>query len=194
MNEQDRKKISGKRTKKTQKLWGCILIIVGIFEIILGIVTKDVSDVIAGLFFGIPGLILIRRAAKQVKLWDRYEAAVDRRGNIPAAEIAEKVGKREFFIYGDLQEMIENKFFADPEEGIDAYLDLDRCLLVMTKDGQPIEPLPELPKKEEAKSEAKGEASEALESAIDEALESAADEPADTAESAADAENNKEAE
>lgn len=190
MNEQDRKKISGKRTKKTQKLWGCILIIVGIFEIILGIVTKDVSDVIAGLFFGIPGLILIRRAAKQVKLWDRYEAAVDRRGNIPAAEIAEKVGKREFFIYGDLQEMIENKFFADPEEGIDAYLDLDRCLLVMTKDGQPIEPLPELPKKEEVK----GEASEALESAIDEALESAADEPADTAESAAGVENSEDAE
>lgn len=155
-NNRKLKQIEKKRTQKTKKIWGWILTAVGALELpnaIAAMGTSGTSGLVSGiiscLLFLIPGLYLLLSAKRQVDRWDRYEAIIDNRGNTPISLIAKKMKLPETVVYSDLQEMIHDDFFIGPNYNIEAYLDAERDLLVMTSGGEPLKPLPDPPTEEE---------------------------------------------
>lgn len=150
-NNKKLKKIKEKRTQKPKKIWGWILTAIGGVNLIstLGMIgMMDTSALIAPFLFLIPGLYLLLSSQKKVRTWDRYEAIIDNYGNTPISLIAKKMGFSEKKVYSDLQEMIHSDFFIGPNYNIEAYLDAERDLLVMTSGGRPLKPLPDLPEEE----------------------------------------------
>ena len=80
---------------------------------------------------GITKLVLSRRA-KRIRT---YEAKVNKNGNTSIDELASYVGRPFNKVADDLQAMIADGFFPN------AYVDINNRLLVMTKNGVPIEPV-----------------------------------------------------
>ena len=149
-NEKKLKQIRNKRTQKTKRIWGWILTILGGMELISAIAALELSAMAGPLIFLIPGLILLLLAKKQTSKWDRYEAIIDNRGNTPISLIARKMGLSEKEVYADLQTMIHSDFFIGPNCNIEAYVDAEHDMLVMSSGGQPLRPIPDIPKEEPA--------------------------------------------
>ena len=147
-NDKKLKQIRNKRTQKTKRVWGWILTILGALELPAALVALDASALISPLIFLIPGIILLLTAKKQVDKWDRYEAIIDNRGNTPISLIARKMGLPEKTVYSDLQTMIHSDFFIGPNCNIEAYVDAEHDMLVMTSGGKPLRPIPDIPKEE----------------------------------------------
>ena len=147
-NDKKLKQIKNKRTQKTKRVWGWILTILGALELPAALVALDASALISPLIFLIPGIILLLTAKKQVDKWDRYEAIIDNRGNTPISLIARKMGLSEKTVYSDLQTMIHSDFFIGPNCNIEAYVDAEHDMLVMTSGGKPLRPIPDIPKEE----------------------------------------------
>ena len=147
-NDKKLKQIRNKRTQKTKRVWGWILTILGALELPAALVALDASALISPLIFLIPGIILLLTAKKQVDKWDRYEAIIDNRGNTPISLIARKMGLSEKTVYSDLQTMIHSDFFIGPNCNIEAYVDAEHDMLVMTSGGKPLRPIPDIPKEE----------------------------------------------
>ena len=80
---------------------------------------------------GIMKLVLNARA-KRIRT---YEAKINKNGNTSIDDLAAYVGKPFTKVADDLQAMIADGFFPE------AYVDIDNRLLVMTKNGVPIEPV-----------------------------------------------------
>ena len=148
---------------------------VGGMQIINSLTSMDVSALISALFFLVPGVALFFTGTRQVREWDRYEAIIDNRGNTPISLIAKKMGKSEKAVYSDLQEMIHSDFFIGPNYNIEAYIDAERNLLVMSSGGQPLRPLPDLPEEEPAQKAESKQKPGAKKAAAE--AESAKDEP-----------------
>ncbi len=95
------------------------------------------SDILT---FGVIGLgclgigvvlkILNSRKAKRIRF---YEAKVNRTGNTSIDELGLHMGRRPDQVADDLQTMIVEGFFPD------AYVDMNNRLLVMTRNGEPME-------------------------------------------------------
>lgn len=66
-----------------------------------------------------------------------YEASVNKNGNTALIDLAAKRGKNVAKVADELQKMIAMGFFSD------AYVDLENGLLVMTRNGEPIESVAE---------------------------------------------------
>lgn len=147
-NDKKLKQIRNKRTQKTKRVWGWILTILGALELPAALMALDASALISPLIFLIPGIILLLTAKKQVDKWDRYEAIIDNRGNTPISLIARKMGLSEKTVYSDLQTMIHSDFFIGPNCNIEAYVDAEHDMLVMTSGGKPLRPIPDIPKEE----------------------------------------------
>ena len=147
------KKIKEKRTQRVKKRWGWVLTVLGGLSLpsaISSVAGGAALGALAGpLVFLIPGVVLLLLAKRQVDRWDRYEAIIDNYGNTPISLIAKKMGLPEKTVYSDLQEMIHSDFFIGPNCNIEAYIDAERDLLVMSSGGEPLRPLPDLPKEEE---------------------------------------------
>ena len=143
------RKIAGKRKCRTMKIFGWILTVLG------GIVVLDsiphlfsgygLSDMLDGLIFLIPGLLLLYMAKRQVSKWDRYEALIDNRGNTSIKMLCEKMKLPEKTVHADLYKMIGNDFFIGPNYNVETYIDGERDMLVMAVGGKPLKPLPEVP-------------------------------------------------
>lgn len=147
-NSKRLRKIRNKRTGRTKKIWGWILTTIGgittlsvLAELLTGF--SDAGDLVSGLIFLIPGLILLGLAKQQVARWDRYEALIDNRGNTSIPMLAERMNLPVKTVYSDLQKMILSDFFIGPNNNIEAYIDGEHDLLVMSSGGKPLEPIPE---------------------------------------------------
>ena len=142
-NEKRLKTIRNRRSCRTMKIWGWILTALGGVSMIDSIGDFSMGDFADGLISLIPGVILLYLAKSQVNKWDRYEALIDNRGNTSISMLAERMKLAKKTVYSDLQKMIANDFFIGPNYNIEAHIDGERDLLVMTIGGRPIKPLPE---------------------------------------------------
>lgn len=139
------KKVELKRTCRVRKIWGWVLIVIG-GCILIGITdTIGFMDFLGSLVTGVgillAGVILLLTAKTQVEKWDRYEAWINNRGNTPIAFLAEKTGYSDKEVRTDIQGMINSGFFRDDSQGLNAYINGEWDLLVMTRNGNPIEPV-----------------------------------------------------
>ncbi len=142
-NEKRLKKIRNKRSCRTMKIWGWVLTAIGGISMLESISNFSMGDFMDGLLFLIPGVVLLYLAKSQVNKWDRYEALIDNRGNTSISMLAERMKLAKKTVYSDLQKMIASDFFIGPNYNIEAHIDGERDLLVMTIGGRPIKPLPE---------------------------------------------------
>ncbi|MCQ2546952.1 MAG: hypothetical protein MJ161_05330 [Clostridia bacterium] len=137
-------RISGKRSCRTIKIWGWILICVGVFAF-FGMMdsyyteTEFLAMLVSIIGMVIAGVILLITAKRTVAKWDRYETFINKKGNTSLAMISEKTGISLKAVRRDIQVMINNGFFVKPEKNIEAYINGEYDLLVMTKDGEPME-------------------------------------------------------
>ena len=99
--------------------------------------TGDPESIIAYSCIGVAALIatavnklVMSRRAKRIRM---YESKINFRGNTSLDELAAYVGRPVDKVADDLQKMIVNGFFPE------AYIDINNRLLVMTKNGEPIE-------------------------------------------------------
>lgn len=76
------------------------------------------------------GKVILNRKAKRIRT---YEARVNKNGNTSIDDICAYVGKPFIKVADDLHQMIVDGFFPD------AYVDIENRLLVMTRNGKPIE-------------------------------------------------------
>lgn len=146
------KKIELKRTCKVRKVWGWILIAIGGI-VLIGLTdaagfTEFLGSLITGAGILLAGVILLFSAKAQVEKWDRYEAWINNRGNTPIAFLAEKTGYSDKQVRTDVQGMINSGFFRDDSQGLNAYINGECDVLVMTRNGNPIEPVVKPEKKE----------------------------------------------
>ncbi|MBQ9014517.1 MAG: hypothetical protein IJ109_00220 [Firmicutes bacterium] len=178
-NDKKLKQIKNKRTQKTKRVWGWILTVLGALELPTAVAALDASALISPLIFLIPGIILLMLARKQVRKWDRYEAIIDNRGNTPISLIAKKMGLSEKTVYSDLQTMIHSDFFIGPNYNIEAYIDAEHDMLVMASGGQPLRPVPDVPKEEPKQEQAQPQAEEAPDAQFEKEPQAAQEELSD---------------
>lgn len=153
-NKKKIKKIRNKRTQKVWKIWGGILTACGLLTLLNFIIFHDdVQDLFATFFFLAPGIVVLKRAFEKTRRWTQYEAIIDNQGNTPIPLICERMNMSQRAVYSDLQNMIHEDFFIGPNYNIEAYIDAERNMLVMSSGGRPLKPLPDLPKKEETAQE-----------------------------------------
>ena len=141
----NKSKIQSKRSCKTWKIWGWILIVLGIITLI-NLPTMDstgstISSLATGAGFVIAGLILLIAARRTVQKWDRYESFINNKGNTSIPFLADRMGYSEKTVRVDVQDMINKGFFDKPKQGLSAYINGEYDLLVMTKYGEPMQPL-----------------------------------------------------
>ena len=138
-------KTNSSRSCKLMKIWGWVLLALGICWIIAGPDSYDTKQVIidyaTGIGLLIAGVILLVIARKTVQKWDRYESYINNRGNTSIPMLAQKMGKSEKDVRVDVQNMINKGFFDKPKQGISAYIDGEYDLVVMTKYGEAMQPL-----------------------------------------------------
>ena len=158
-NKKKIKKIRNNRTQRGWKIWGSILTALGLLTLLNFIIHHDdVQDLFATFFFMTPGIISLKRAFQKTRRWDEYEAIIDNEGNTPISLICQRMNMSQRAVYADLQQMIQNDFFIGPNYNIQAYIDAERNMLVMSVNGRPLKPLPDLPKEEEAAKDPKTDA------------------------------------
>ena len=130
------KRLNKKRLGKSG--WTVASLVTGILFLMSAL--GSTSDPEFGLGVGIAGAVLIAVAgilklvlntkAKRIRT---YEAKVNRNGNTSIDELAAYMGRPFNKVADDLQAMIADGFFPD------AYVDINNRLLVMTRNGVPIE-------------------------------------------------------
>ena len=121
------------------------------------------AGIIGAIFIAAAGIIklVLNSRAKRIRT---YEAKVNKNGNTSIDELASYVGRPFNKVADDLQAMIADGFFPG------AYVDINNRMLVMTRNGQPIESVEKsaaIYKKERRKSgRDEGEAPESLDDLI----------------------------
>ena len=130
------KKLNKKRLGKSG--WTMTTLITGLLFVLTAAMSTDVPEMRLGV--GIAGVILLiisgitklvlSTKAKRIRT---YEAKINKKGNTSIDDLASYVGKPFSKVADDLQAMIADGFFPE------AYVDINNRLLVMTKNGEPIE-------------------------------------------------------
>jgi hypothetical protein len=92
------------------------------------------TAIVGGILVAAAGIIklVLNSRAKRIRT---YEAKINKNGNTSIDDLASYVGKPFNKVADDLQAMIADGFFPE------AYVDIDNRMLVMTKNGVPIEPV-----------------------------------------------------
>ena len=130
------KKLNKKRLGKSG--WTMASLLTGILFVLTAAMSTDVPEVRMGV--GIAGVILLIIAgilklalSAKAKRIRTYEAKINKKGNTSIDDLAAYVGKPFSKVADDLQAMIADGFFPE------AYVDINNRLLVMTRNGEPIE-------------------------------------------------------
>ena len=130
------KKLNKKRLGKSG--WTMASLITGILFVLTAAMSTDVPEMRIGI--GIAGVILLVIAgiiklvlSTRAKRIRTYEAKINKKGNTSIDDLAAYVGKPFSKVADDLQAMIADGFFPE------AYVDINNRLLVMTRNGEPIE-------------------------------------------------------
>ena len=92
------------------------------------------TAIVGGILVAAAGImkLVLNSRAKRIRT---YEAKINKNGNTSIDDLASYVGKPFNKVADDLQAMIADGFFPE------AYVDIDNRMLVMTKNGVPIEPV-----------------------------------------------------
>ena len=95
--------------------------------------TEAISYVVvaaAGLITALVNKVVLSKKAKLIRM---YEAKINKNGNTSLEELSEYVKRPVSKVADDIQKMIVDGFFEE------AYVDINNSLLVMTRNGEPIE-------------------------------------------------------
>ena len=132
------KKLNKKRLGRSG--WTIASLVTGLLFLMSAAGSTDSPE--ARLGIGIAGVIMIATAGvmklvlnSRAKRIRTYEAKINKNGNTSIDDLASYVGKPFNKVADDLQAMIADGFFPE------AYVDINNRLLVMTKNGVPIEPV-----------------------------------------------------
>ena len=132
------KKLNKKRLGKSG--WTIASLVTGILFLMSAAGSTDNPEFRLGV--AIVGAVLIAVAGimklalnKKAKRIRTYEAKINKNGNTSIDDLASYVGKPFNKVADDLQAMIADGFFPE------AYVDINNRMLVMTKNGVPIEPV-----------------------------------------------------
>ena len=139
-------KIEASRSCRSWKILGGVLIALGACVLIGSssggeTMREVITSLSTGAGFIIAGAVMLIAAKKTVQKWDRYESFINNKGNTPIPFLAEKMGYSEKTVRVDVQAMINKGFFDKPGKGLSAYINGEYDLLVMTKYGEPMQPL-----------------------------------------------------
>lgn len=151
----EQKKIRNLRTGRTKTIVGWCCLIMGVIDVFNNINAYSYSPMyglqltILPLALACLGAWLITSTKKKVAKWNKYESFINPNGNTSLRMIARKTGIPLNTVTKDIQEMINNGFFRDEEGHIGAYLNGEYDILVMMKNGVPLEPVEEAARREE---------------------------------------------
>ena len=112
------------------------------------------------LLMAILGYWLVTTTKKNVAKWDKYDPYINPNGNTSLRMIARKTGITLNDVTKDIQEMINNGFFRDEDGNNAAYINGEYDILVMMKNGVPLEPVEEAAAREEAAAKEEAEMNE----------------------------------
>ena len=165
--QKELKKIRNKRTGRTKKIWGTILVVFGILNLMDSVYMFNTSfleglrSCILPLALVCLGVWMVKSARTNVAKWDNYEALINQNGNTPLKELSRKTGKSVDQVRKDVQEMINNGFFRDENGNVGAYIHGEYDILVMMRNGYPKEPV-----EQTAKEQAQAEAAEEMDGKV----------------------------
>ena len=135
-----RKKLEKKLNKKRMGKSGWIVagIVIGVIFLMAsaGSVMGSPDQIIdagigvAALIASLVGKLMLNKKAKRIRT---YETKVNKQGNTSIDDLCSYVGRPFEKVADELHQMIVDGFFPD------SYVDIDNRMLVMTKDGKPIE-------------------------------------------------------
>ena len=174
--KREEKKIRNRRTGRTRTIVGWACLIIGVIDIFNNLGAYQYSPMygleltILPLLMAVLGFWLVSSTKKNVAKWNKYDSYINPNGNTSLRMISRETGITLNEVTKDIQEMINNGFFRDEEGNNAAYLNGEYDILVMMKNGVPIEPIEEtLAREEEAEKEAMEAAAETQAGAGEEA-------------------------
>ena len=153
--EKEKKRVQNKRTGRTGMIVGWICLFIGVMDLFSNLYAfnysplQGIQQTILPLIMAILGAWLIRHTRKNVTKWNKYDEFINPNGNTSLRMIARKTGIPLNDVTKDIQEMINNGFFRDEDGNNSAYLNGEYDILVMMKDGVPLEPVEEAAAREE---------------------------------------------
>ena len=158
--EREKKKIRNKRSGRVRMIVGWACLILGIMDLFSNMYAFNVSllqglqQTILPLLMACVGAWLIKNTRKNVAKWNRYDEYINKNGNTSLRMISRKTGTPLKEVTKDIQEMINNGFFKDEEQNIGAYINGEYDILVMMKNGTPMESIQDTIRREEADAKA----------------------------------------
>ena len=164
--EREKKQITNKRSGRTRMILGWACLIIGVLDIFNNIGAYNYSPMygleltILPLAMACLGFWLIKSTKKNVTKWDKYDKFINKNGNTSLRMLSRKTGLPLKEVRKDMQEMINNGFFKDEENNIGAYINGEYDILVMMKNGMPMESIQDTIKREEEEAKADSAASD----------------------------------
>ena len=161
------KKIRNKRNGRTRTIWGWVLLVVGVLNLIDAVqmfhasLTEGLQDCFLPVALTCVGAWLIWSTKKNVEKWNKYDVLINQNGNTPLDMIAEKMGLSIEQVRKDIQQMINEGFIRDENGNVGAYIHGEYDILVMMRNGQPKEPVEKTVKEQQAEAEAEAAAAAA---------------------------------
>ena len=158
--EKEKKKIKNRRSGRTMKIVGYACLIFGLYDLVQNFHWFNYSLVYGLQASFLPfalaaiGAGVIWYTKKNVEKWDRYDVFINQNGNTSLRMISRKMGVPVDTVRKDIQKMINNGFFKDENGQMGAYIHGEYDILVMMRNGVPIEPVEETVKKEKEKEKA----------------------------------------
>ena len=135
------KKIKNRRNCRTAKIWGWILLVMGVLSLFGETGAFDLSTFMISLMIIAAGVLLLVTSIRKVRKWDKYESFINNHGNTPIPFLAEKMGLPPEKVRADVQDMINRNFFIYQNGNVDAYINGKYDMLILSVNGIPLEPL-----------------------------------------------------
>ncbi|MGX8774028.1 MAG: hypothetical protein ACSW8G_03105 [Bacillota bacterium] len=158
--EREQKQIRNKRTGRTRTILGWACLILGVMDLFGNIQAFNYSlalglqSTILPFLMACLGAWLIKSTRKSVSKWDKYDELINKNGNTSLRMISRKTGIPLKEVRKDMQEMINNGFFKDEANNIGAYINGEYDILIMMKNGMPMESIQETIRREETEAKA----------------------------------------
>ncbi len=154
--EKEKKRIRNKRTGRVRTIVGWACLIVGVLDLYGNMYAfnysfmRGLEAIILPLLMACLGGWLVKTARSNVAKWNKYDSFINQNGNTSLKMLSRKTGIPINTVRKDIQEMINNGFFKDEEKNIAAYIHGEYDILVMMRNGVPIESIENTLKREEA--------------------------------------------
>ena len=154
-NLRQRKKIQNMRAGRTRKICGIIFLAIGLYNLMYCMGAFSVSfrdglqSLVVPVLFIVAGVWMYYGTKKEVERWDKYEKLINPSGNTSLKMLSRKTGISLDKVRKDIQKMVNNGFFMDENGNIGAYINKKYDVLVMMRNGEPLEPVEETARRED---------------------------------------------